>query len=139
MIETYLQQWIDQAPVMAASILAVLFMVGVAAVLGFRQRARIDEAALQRLAAAESASVERASIQTHGKSAVARLSGDKLMIARVMGADISTRVSPLASTRFRFRNGTFSVEFADTGFPALELAVDETPPWLAQLAAGDAQ
>jgi hypothetical protein len=139
MIDAYLQEWIDQAPVMAGSILAVLFMAGFAAVLGFRQRARIDEAALQRLAAAESANVECASIQTNGKTAVARLSGDKLLIARVMGADISARVSPVTATRFRFRNGKFSVAFADTGFPPLELAVDETPPWLAQLAAGDAK
>ena len=138
MIEDYLQKWIDQAPIMAGSIVAVLFMAGFAAVLGFRRTARIDEAALERLAAAESASVERASIKPDGKSAVARLSGDRFMIARVMGADVSARVSPLASTRFRFRNGKFSVAFADTGFPPLELAVDETPPWLAQLA-GDTQ
>jgi hypothetical protein len=139
MIEAYLQEWIDQAPILAGSIIAVLFMAGVAALLGFRRTARIDEAELQRLAAAESASVERASIRPDGKSAVARLSGDKLLIARVMGADISARVAPLALARFRFRNGKFSVAFADTGFPPLELAVDETPPWLAQLAAGDAR
>lgn len=122
---------------MAGSIIAVLFMAGFAALLGFRQRARIDDAQLQRLAAAESASVERASIKADGKSAVARLSGDKLMVARVMGADVSARVAPLALARFRFRNGKFSVAFADTGFPPLELSLDETPPWLAQLAAGE--
>jgi hypothetical protein len=138
-MNAYLQEWIDQAPVMAGSIVAVLFMAAFAALLGFRKTARIDEAELQRLAAAESASVERVSIKPDGKSAVARLSGDKLMIARVMGADISARAAPLALARFRFRKGKFSVEFADSGFPPLELAVDETPPWLAQLAAGDAK
>jgi hypothetical protein len=137
MIEEYLGQWVDEAPALVGSIVAVLFMVGVAAVLGFRRTARIDDAELQRLASAESASVERASIKPDRKSAVARLSGDKLMIARVMGADISARVAPMSSARFRFRNGKFSVAFADTGFPPLELAIDETPPWLAQLASGD--
>jgi hypothetical protein len=138
MIEEYLAQWIEEAPALVGSIVAVLFMVGVAALLGFRRTARIDEAELQRLAAAESASVERASINPNGKSAIARLSGDKLMIARVMGAHISARVSPLAAARFHFRDGKFSVAFADSGFPPLELAVDETPPWLVQLASGEA-
>lgn len=139
MIGEYLAQWIEEAPALVGSIIAVLFMVGVAMLLGFRQTRRIDDAELQRLAAAESASVERSSIKPDGKSAVARLSGDKLMIARVMGADVSARVSPLALARFRFRDGKFSVAFADSGFPPLELAVDETPPWLAQLAAGEAK
>jgi hypothetical protein len=138
MIQEYLTQWIEEGPALIGSIIAVLFMVGVAALLGFRRTTRIDEAELQRLAAAESASLERHSIKRDGKSAIARLSGDKLMIARVMGADVSARVSPLALARFGFRDGKFSVAFADAGFPPLELAVDETPPWLARLGSGEA-
>jgi len=132
--EAYLQQWIEEAPVLAGSIVAVLFMAGVAALLGFRRTARLDEAELQRLAAAESATLERYLIAPGAKSALARLEGGKLMVARVMGADISARVLPVSAARFRFRNGRFSVAFADTGFPPLDLEIDQTPPWLAQLA-----
>lgn len=136
MIETYLAQWIEEAPALVGSVVAVLFMVGVAALLGFRQTARIDDAGLQRLAAAEGTRVESAVIAKNAKSALARLDGGKLMLARVMGADISARVLPASAARIRSRNGKVSVTFADTGFPPLEF--DETPPWLAQLAAGEA-
>lgn len=136
MIEEYLTQWVEEAPALIGSIVAVLFMVGVAALLGFRRTARIDEAELQRLAAAEGARVENAVVARNAKSALARLDGGKLMIARVMGADISARVFPASAARIRSRRGRVSVAFADTGFPPLELVVDETPPWL--LAAGEA-
>lgn len=138
-MQAYLQEWIDQAPVLAGSIVAVLFMAGVAALLGFRDTARIDDAKLQSLAATEGAAVENSAIATNKKSALARLSGGKLMIARVMGADVSARVVPAAAARFRSRNGKLSVAFADTGFPPLNFQIDETPRWLAQLAAGEAK
>lgn len=112
-------------------------MVGVAALLGFRKTARIDDGALQRLAAAEGARVEGALIAPDQKSAFARLEGGKLMIARVMGADISARTAPAAGARVRVARGKLRVAFADTGFPPLQMAVDQAPPWLAQLA-GDA-
>ena len=138
MIEAYLQEWIDQAPILAGSIMAVLFMAGVAALLGFRQTARIDDAALQRLANAEGVALEGAVIAENGKSALARLAGGKLLIARAMGADVSARVAPASVARIRSRNGKLSVAFADTGFPPLHLRITETPPWLAELAAGEA-
>ena len=139
MIDAYLQEWIDQAPILAGSIIAVLFMAGVAALLGFRQTARIDDAELQRLASAEGAALEGAVLAENGKSALARLAGGKLMIARVMGADVSARIAPASALRLRSRNGKLSVAFADSGFPPFNLALKETPPWLAQLAAGDAR
>ncbi len=134
----YLQLWVEEAPVLAASILAVLFMAGIAAALGFRSSARLDETELQRLAAAEGASLDRFVLAADGKSALARLDDGRLLIARVMGADIGARALPASAARFRFRNGRFNVAFADTGFPPLDLAIDETPPWLARLAAGEA-
>jgi hypothetical protein len=136
MIDAYLQEWIDQAPILAGSIIAVLFMAGVAAVLGFRQTARIDDAELQRLASAEGAVIEGAVIAENAKSALARLAGGKLMIARAMGADVSARIMPASAASIRSRNGKLSVAFADTGFPPLHLRLTETPPWLAELAAG---
>jgi len=136
-LDAYIQAWIEEAPALAASIVAVLTMVGVAALLGFRQSARIDEASLQRLAAAEGLEVESAAISTDATQALARLAGDKLLIARAMGADISTRIAPLSAARIRRRNDKVSIAFADTGFPPLDLQFDQTPAWLARLASGD--
>lgn len=133
MIADYLQIWIDKAPVLAASIAAVLFMAGVAAVLGFRQTARIDESELQRLAAAEGAHIADAVIASDGKSALAQLEGGKLMVVRVMGADISARVAPAALARLRRRDGSLSIAFADAGFPPLNMKLEEPPSWLAEL------
>jgi len=133
MISDYLQIWIDKAPVLAASIGAVLFMAGFAALLGFRQTARLDEAGLQRLASAEGARVEASVIAADGKSALVRLDGARLMIVRVMGADISARIAPAASARVSIGGGKLRVIFADTGFPALHMKLNEPPPWLADL------
>jgi len=133
MIEAFLQKWIDQAPVLAGSIAAVLFMAGFAALLGFRKTARLDEAELAKLAAAERLSLTDALIAPNGKSALARLDGGKLMIARVMGADVSARIVPASSARVRRRDGKLSVAFADTGFPPLNMKLNEPPSWLAEL------
>jgi hypothetical protein len=138
MIEDFLSQWVAEAPALAGSVIAVLLMVGVAAALGFRRTARLDEAALKRLAAAEGAALDQFVIAADAKSALARLAGGKMMIARVMGADVSARVLPAGAARLRSRDGKLSVSFADTGFPPLDLKIDQPPPWLAQLAAGDA-
>jgi hypothetical protein len=134
MIAEYLASWVEEAPALIGSILAVSFMVGVAALLGFRQTARIDDAELQRLAANEGAAVEAALIAPNAKSALARLGNGKLMVARVMGADISARAAPASSARVRVSAGKLSVAFADTGFPPLHMKLQQTPPWLAELA-----
>ena len=132
-MESYLAVWLEKAPVLLGSILAVLFMAGFAALLGFRQRTRIDEAQLQRLAAAEHLRLEGALIAADAKTDLARGEGGKLLIARVMGADVSTRIVPAASVRVWRRNGKLSVAFADTGFPPLHMKVQEPPSWLAEL------
>jgi hypothetical protein len=132
-MSAYLQVWIDKAPTLAASLGAVLFMAGVAAVLGFRQTARLNDEELRRLAAAEHLHLESSVIASNGKSALARLEGGKLMIARVMGADISARILPAASARVRSRNGKLSVLFADSGFPPLHMKLAEPPSWQAEL------
>ncbi len=129
---------IEKLPVLAGSAAVILLMVGVAAALGFRPTAQLDEAALARLAQAEGAAVEAALIDEKGKTAVARLSGGKLLIARVMGADISSRVSPISAARVRKHGGRISVQFADLGYPPLNLKLDQPPAWLADLC-GDAR
>jgi hypothetical protein len=134
MIQTYLAQWVEEAPALIGSVIAVSVMVGVAALLGFRQTARLDESELRRLAAAEGATLEHFVISPNAKLALARLDGGKLMTARVMGADVSARIAPASAARVRSRNGKVSVAFADTGFPPLDLGIDQPPAWLAELA-----
>lgn len=135
-MSAYLQVWIDKAPTLAASLGAVLFMAGVAALLGFRQTARLTDEELRRLARAERLDLKSALIAPNGKSALALLDGGRLMVARVMGADISTRIVPAATARVRSGKGKLSVAFADAGFPPLHMKA-EPPPWLADL--GEAQ
>jgi hypothetical protein len=122
-------EWI----VTAASAAVVLLMIGVAAALGFRQSARLDEAALARLAAAEGAQLEAVLIGEGGRAALARLAGGKLMVARVMGADVSVRVAPAGAARLRLDGERLGVTFGDLGYPPLHMRVDAPPAWLAEL------
>lgn len=138
-IETYLAEWRAEVPALIGSVIAVTLMVGVAAALGFRKTARLDEAALDRLAAAEGASVERAVIAANGRHALARLSGGKLMVARVMGNDVSARVAPAGALRVKWGGGRLSATFADLGFPALNMRLQDAPAWLDELAGGGGQ
>lgn len=136
--EAYLASWIAEAPALAGSVVAVTVMVLFALLLGFRRTAELDEAALERLAEAEGASVEAALLAPDARAAFAKLSGGKVMIARVMGNDISARIAPQTAAAVRVAQDKLSVRFADTGFPPLHMRLQQTPPWLAQLA-GDAK
>lgn len=129
-----MNEWI----VTAASAGVVLFMVGVAALLGFRERARLDEAELARLAGGEGERVEASVVASNGAAAFARLASGKYMIARVMGADASARIAPASALRVARRPGKLSVWFADLGYPPLHLDMADAPPWLAALAPGEA-
>lgn len=119
---------------LVGSVAVVLLMIGLAAVLGFRQVARIDDAELARLAAEDGASLEHSVIGADGRQALARLSGGKVMVARVMGNDVSARIVPERGVRVRFASGKLSARFADLGFPALNMRVQAPPSWLAELA-----
>jgi hypothetical protein len=121
--------------VLAGSAAVVLLMIGIAAALGFRQSVKLDEAAIASLA--EGALVEAVVIAPNGRAALARLAGDKLMIARAMGADTSARISLASAARVRLKGEKLSVEFADVGYPPLHMRAPGAPPWLAALAAGD--
>lgn len=123
----------------AASAGVVLFMVVLAALLGFRAKARLDEAALQQLAANEGERSEEAIIAANGKAALARLASGKLMVVRVMGADVSARLVAASAARLALSGEKLSVTFADTGFPPLHLRLSEAPAWIAALAAGEAK
>lgn len=137
MIESYLAKWIEAAPVLAGSAAVVALMVGVAYMLGFRKTARLDDAELGRLAAGEGDSIAAAIVSPDGRSAVARLASGKVMVARVMGGEVSARIAPASGVRAVLRGGKLSVQFADTGYPPLRMPAPEPPAWLAELAAGD--
>ena len=110
--------------VLAGSVLVVALMVGMAALLGFKARARIvNRAMLERLIGESEpdARVEQAWIDAQGRGAVARLADGHVAAARVMGAEISVRlVSAEAVTLHQTEDGVMA-RFADLGFPAVKL------------------
>jgi hypothetical protein len=136
MIRGYIAEWAAAGPELAGSIVAVTLMVAIAAMLGFRRTAKLDDAALARLAAAEGASVEASVISANGRDALARLSGGRLLLARVMGNDVSARVAPAGAVRLKLARGKLSATFADLGFPALNIRLQDRPAWLDELAGG---
>lgn len=133
-LEVYIAQWVAEAPVLAGSAAVVVFMVAVAALLGFRNTAKIDASELSRLAEAEGVRVEDSLIAPDERQALARLSGGKIMVARVMGNDVSARIAPASALRVVFRKGKLSAWFADLGFPPLHMRLQAPPGWLAALA-----
>lgn len=121
--------------VMAGSAAVVVFMVAVGAVLGFRQRNRIDETQLRALAAAEGQGVRQALVAARGEAGIAWLADGRVLAARVMADGVSARVAK--ATQVRVRDGRVCVASNDLGFPPLNLRiVGETPAWLAELTRG---
>lgn len=126
-----------EAPILLGSAAVVLFMVGVAWLLGFRAKTRLDESALANLAEADGARVEASVIAPNGHAALARLSNGKLLVARVMGDDVAVRAAAAEGVRVSLGQGRVRATFADPGFPPLHIKLEETPPWLAELAKGE--
>lgn len=124
---------IEKLPILAGSAAVILLMVGVAFALGFRPKAKLDDALLAQLAGSEGARVEAALIGPDGRAAFARLSGGKVMVARAMGGDVSARVAPASAVQVQFRGEKLSVQFADIGYPPLNIRLQTPPPWLAEL------
>lgn len=121
--------------VLAASAAVVALMVVVALVLGFAQRARLDEDELARLAGEEHARIEAAVIDASGASALAKLADGRLLAAKVMADGISARVSQANALRVRLKRDKLSVALADIGFPSLSLRLaGEAPAWVKSLA-----
>lgn len=129
-----MNEWI----VVAASAGVVALMVAIAAMLGFRQHARLDETELRRLAGIEGATLEAFLLAPDARSAISKLDADRLLVARVMADGVSARVTPVAGVRLRARDRRIEVAFADIGFPPLHLQAKEAPPaWLVALAQGE--
>lgn len=123
--------------VLAASAAVVLIMIGVAALLGFRETARLDDAVLAQLAAGEDARIEAAIVDTKGRSAVARLADGSLLVARVMADGVSARVAPAGALSLNLERDGLRVSFGDLGFAPLKLHfASDAPDWVRRLAAG---
>ena len=121
---------------LAGSAVVVAFMLGVAALLGFRKRAFIaDENTLAALLAdyEPGARIEAAAIDDEGRSALARLVDGRLLAARVMGDSVSVRAVAASAVRVRLSDGHVAARFADIGFPSLNMAIAAPPAWLAAL------
>ncbi len=114
----------------------ILLMVGVAALLGFRIAARLDEDELKRLANDEGAWVQDFVIAPNKRRALARLTDGKLMVVRVMGLDTSIRIVSPSAVRLHLRPGKLDLTFADIGYPPLHMNLKDQPAWLAELASG---
>ncbi len=124
--------------VLAGSAAVVLFMIGIAALLGFRQTARLDEVELARLAASEGVRIEGAIVDAKGRSALARLAGGGLLIARVLGDGVSARVAPTSALSLALERNGLRVTFADLGFAPLKLHfASDAPDWVRRLAEGE--
>jgi hypothetical protein len=124
-----MNQWL----VLAASAGGVAFMVLVAALLGFRQRVLIDEATLRQLAANEFAQVEASVIDARKRAGVARLSGGKWLVARVMADGVGARVVAPAAVTVRATREGLRIALDDLGYPALQLKLGaEAPVWLTE-------
>ncbi len=121
--------------ILAASAAVVVLLAAVAAALGFRQGALLDEAELARLAAGEGVQIENAVLDANGKSALARVAGGKVMIARVMADGASARVTNADALKLRFAKGGLRIALADLGFAPLRLNLNgEAPHWVRALA-----
>ncbi|MBL8547864.1 MAG: hypothetical protein JNL81_15465 [Hyphomonadaceae bacterium] len=123
---------------LGGSAAVVLLMIGVAALLGFRMSARIDDAELARLADAEGLHVNGSVIAQNGRSALARLSDGRVMVARVMGADVSARFAAANKVRLDVKARRLHATFADVGFPPLKMKIDDSPAWLNEFSGGGA-
>ncbi len=121
---------------LAGSAAVVLLMVGAAAVLGFRMSARLDEGELARLAEADGARVDGAVISQNGRTAFARLSDGRVMVARVMGADVSARFASAKAVNVNVKARRLNATFADIGFPPLKMRIDDSPAWLNDFSGG---
>lgn len=130
----YLADWVAAGPELAGSLTVVLLMVGVAAALGFRNTAKIDNTALDRLATAEGTIIRAAVIAPDGRSAFAITSDDRVLVARATGLDVSARFAPAKLVRVSVRGGKLSAVFADVGYPPLHMKLEDSPAWLGELA-----
>jgi hypothetical protein len=120
---------------MAGSAAVVVFMVAVGALLGFRQRVRIDETRLRALAAAEGQGVRQTLVAPRGDAGIAWLMDGRVLAARVTADGVGVRV--VSEGQVTVRGRRVRAVSNDLGFPSIDLKIGAEPPaWLAELARG---
>lgn len=109
--------------VFAASIAGVGLLVGLAWLLGFRGRMRLDETGLRDLAqtAAPGAAIVRVRMDCDGRAGLAWLGDGRIVTAAALGDRFAVRVWPEAQVRLREDKGTLQVTLPDFGYPGLRL------------------
>jgi hypothetical protein len=118
------------AIILAGSAAVVVLLIAMAWALGFRGRASLDRDALVRLAAAEGLDVREVLIASDARAALALLSGGNVLLARVMGLDISARFAPLDGVQLRAGKGMLTASIADLGYAPLHIKGVDAPDWL---------
>lgn len=130
-----------QLVVVLASAGAVLALIAIAWLIGFRQGVRIaDEAAVARAVEAyePGAVVQHALIDRKARAALARLADGRFAIVKAMGDRFAVRLNPAQTLRIKRTRAGLRAQFADLGFPALDLRFGGAPPiWLQENLAED--
>lgn len=122
--------------VLAGSAAVVALMVAIAALLGFRARARVDAQELARLVALAEpgARVVDSVFADDGDAGLARLADGRLVIAKRMADRVTLRLHAPGSVKLRLTQGIARARFADLGFPVLHMKLAAPPRWLVDLA-----
>lgn len=131
----------SDALVLAGSALVVAVLVAIAALLGFRERARLmsrADVAAALAATDRAASIVDAAFDREGRAAIATLADGRLALAKAMGDHIAVRIVAPNALRVRIRArirargeaALVRAGVADFGFPGITLHVVRTPDWL---------
>jgi hypothetical protein len=109
----------------------VALLVGLSFALGFRARARIED--LQYLA--PTTPLVETVLDADGRAGVGLTADGRLLLAKVMGADIAVRTTPLSAvSRIAIKGEDVVLHLADLGFPKVRLRASPPPLWLGRLA-----
>ncbi|MFZ4069377.1 MAG: hypothetical protein ACOYJ6_04650 [Caulobacterales bacterium] len=109
--------------IFAASLAGIALLVGLAWALGFRGRARLDEAQLRALAAeaAPGVAIVGFRMDVDSRAGLAWLADGRVLTAATMGDRIATRLWREGDVQLKEIANGVKVTLPDLGFPALIL------------------
>ena len=121
---------------------AIGFLVWLAYFLGFRGERRISGEAELLALSRPYGGAQQVLLDTNGFSAIALLNDGQLLVAKIVGDRVATRIFPksaLGSVKLKHRkpdqNLEIELRFNDVGFSSMRLATMDSslPTWLDQL------